>query len=789
LTSFQFLLHLTGGKEILLDTEETFFEETTLDKIESSTEKIFDKLNPEQAKAVKCLEGPLLIMAGAGSGKTRVLTCRMANLLAHGVPAWNILAITFTNKAAREMKTRAENMIGEIAQNVWISTFHSFCARVLRREIEVTGKYRSNFVIYDAHDSQVLIKNCVTELGLAADRFANVSNTISAAKNNLMDAAQFSEYISKKIDSSDYDRYVAAIYQKYEKKLIANNALDFDDLILVMVNIFRDYEDIREKYQDKYRYILVDEYQDTNTAQYMLTKYLAAKYQNICVVGDADQSIYGWRGADMRNILNFENDYPNTTTIVLEQNYRSTQQILNAANAVIQKNINRKEKNLWTENPEGDKVKFIHCMSDKSEAAFVSKTIQRLVTKENYSYDDIAILYRTNAQSRILEERFIQSEIPYVIIGGLKFYDRKEVKDILAYLRLIYNPRDNVSLQRIVNVPKRGIGNTNINKLADFANLNGMSLFEVIANSKILDEAASLTSRAKHGLHDFVAMIMSFVESHKNMTVAKLVQAVIDETGYIEALKKNSNDKIETTSRIENLSAFVNSAEEFTENNQNATLEDFLNHIALIADADAKEIKSDPRVPMMTIHSAKGLEFPIVFVTGMEEGLLPHANSSLEQALVEEERRTCYVAMTRAKKDLYLTAACERKTFGKIYPSSLSRFIKEIPSEYLKILSEKSNLDSGRQRMSQAMIGIAPQNYPHRKVYAAPTANRDAKVVTLSDKPKVHIDWKVGDQVQHRKWGIGTVMEVDQDLLKIVFSNPEIGEKNLRASKAPIEKI
>ena len=773
----------------MLDTEETIFEETSLEEIGTSTEKIFDKLNPEQTKAVKCLEGPLLIMAGAGSGKTRVLTCRMANLLAHGVSAWNILAITFTNKAAKEMKTRAEKMIGSVAQNVWIGTFHSFCARMLRREIEVTGKYRSNFVIYDASDSQILLRNCVAELGLAYDRFTTVASTISTAKNNLMNAAAYKEFVYQKETVSDYDKHVIAIYEKYEKKLIENNALDFDDLIFVMVELLREHADVREKLQNKFKYILIDEYQDTNKAQYKLTKYLAEKYKNICVVGDADQSIYGWRGANMENILNFEDDYPEATTIILEQNYRSTKQILNAANSVIQRNFNRKKKNLWTENATGDRVKMVHCMTDKSEAAFVAKEIQRLVAKKHIRYNEIAILYRTNAQSRMFEERFIQAEIPYRVVGGLKFYDRKEIKDILAYLRLIFNPRDNVSFQRIINVPRRGIGGINLNRLIDFSREQEISLFELTADRELLSQVPNLSAKIRQILLDFAAMIISFAESAKNVSVQDLIKSVMEESGYMKSLEENeTGDRIDNQARIENLGSFVNSAAEFSSVNPNATLEDFLNHVALISDADIQDDKEDLRVSMMTIHSAKGLEFPVVFVTGLEEGILPHANSSGQNEL-EEERRAFYVAMTRAKQDLYLTMACSRKNFGKIYDQTLSRFAKEIPETYMQTFSEKNTGNTDQRRMSQAMIGIAPQNYPHRKVYTTPTAYRDAKITTLSDKPKVKIDWKVGDQATHRKWGLGTVMEVDGDSVKIVFANPEIGEKNLRASVAPIEKV
>jgi len=782
-----FVLCYIGGI-FLFDNDETYFEETNFSESErDAQEKIFAGLNPQQVEAVNCLQGPLLIMAGAGSGKTKVLTCRMANLLAHGVSPYRILAITFTNKAAREMKSRAEKMIGEVAKNVFISTFHSFCARILRREIEVTGKYQRNFVIYDSSDSQSIIKECIRQLNLENDRFFNGAvNKISGAKNQLMDAKSYRAFISQKPDASPYDKFVVQIYELYEKKLLENNALDFDDLIFIMVKILRDFDEVREKYQEKFQYILVDEYQDTNMAQYMLTKYLAAKSKNICVVGDADQSIYGWRGADMRNILNFEEDYPDAKVIKLEQNYRSTKQILGAANAVIKKNINRKEKVLWTENPDGEKVKFIRCITDKTEAAFVAREIKRLIEKENFRYNDIAILYRTNAQSRILEERFMQTEIPYAIIGGFKFYERKEIKDIMAYLRLIFNPRDNVSLQRIINVPRRGLGPVNMQRIVAFSNEIDKSIFEIIVDNHLLESVPNLSPKVKQSLHDFAAMIMSFHESQKNFKLKDLIYSVMKESGYLRSLNEaEDGDKEENQSRIENLSSFVNSAEEFNEINQDATLEDFLNHVALISDIDSLEDdENNSRVSMMTIHSAKGLEFPIVFVTGMEEGILPHANSSMDFDSLEEERRACYVALTRAEKKLYLTASCERKTFGKTYYATNSRFVKEI-SEGCDCMVEYSEKHGSQNQSTSKTYETNPQNYPHRKVYSAPTAHRDAKITVASGKPREKIDWQVGDQAKHRKWGVGTIMEVDGDSIKVVFSNPEVGEKNLKASIAP----
>ena len=454
-----------------MNLEQNFFDTT----------EIFKDLNAEQREAVNCIEGPLLIMAGAGSGKTRVLTYRIANLIAQGISPWNILAITFTNKAANEMKSRAEKLIGEPAKDIWLSTFHSFCARILRREIEITGKFNRNFAIFNAGDTKSLVKQCVAELNLGESVFDNVNLTISDFKNNLIDPEHCKEVLF--YENTTRKANVQAIYKLYQKKLQENNALDFDDLIFMMVKIFKKYPDVLAKYQERFQYISIDEYQDTNVAQYVLTKLLAAKYKNLCVVGDADQSIYGWRGADMRNILNFERDYPGARVIKLEQNYRSTKTILNAANEVIRHNIDRKPKNLWTQNERGDKIIFANCDNDKQEAATVAGEIRRLVAQEHFRYNDIAILYRTNAQSRLFEERFMQEGIPYIIIGGLKFYDRKEIKDLVAYLHVIANPRDDLHLRRIINVPARGLGSTNVAKLAEFATWQRLSIFEVVPDS------------------------------------------------------------------------------------------------------------------------------------------------------------------------------------------------------------------------------------------------------------------------------------------------------------------
>ena len=753
--------------------------------LEDYQENLLKDLNPQQAEAAATLEGPVLIMAGAGSGKTRALTYRIANLLAHKIPPWQILAITFTNKAAGEMKSRAEKLIGAQAKKVWLSTFHSFCARLLRREIDVTGKHNSNYIIYDSGDSAAVIRECLKELNLDEERFSNIAPKISDAKNNLLDAANFRELILLKNEVSDFEKNLIKVYELYERKLLDNNALDFDDLIFISVKILQDHPDILEKYQERFRYILIDEYQDTNMAQYTLTKLLAAKYKNICVVGDADQSIYGWRGADMRNILKFEEDYPQAKVILLEQNYRSTKQILAAANGVIKHNVNRKEKNLWTENSNGEKVQFIHCVSDKSEAAFVAREIRRLVTAENFLYKDIAILYRTNAQSRVLEEKFMQLEIPYVIIGGLKFYERKEIKDILAYLRLIVNHNDNMSLLRIINVPRRGFGPINIARLSEFAAQYEISIFDAISNEDTLQRVPQLSPRIRQRLRDFSAMIISLgaLQVHKNLP--DFIQDVLEETGYMKMLTESEDaQKPEVISRVENLSAFVGGAVEFANSNEEPTLDNFLNHVALLTDLDEVD-ETESRVSLMTIHSAKGLEFPAVFLTGAEEGLLPYVSAMADSDRLEEERRLCYVAMTRAQKKLYITAAEERKNFGRSYESKVSSFIQEIPRDAIVGFSEKNSTSEVSHQITTASKRNTESKSTTVLNVTLPEKTYTPKIPERSPK----IDWKTGDQVNHKKWGLGTVINYSGGYLKINFANPEIGEKVLKAIAAPIEKV
>lgn len=741
-----------------------------------NTEKLLADLNPKQQEAVNCLDGALLIMAGAGSGKTRVLTYRIANLIAHGISPWNILAITFTNKAANEMKTRAMDLIGAPAREVVLSTFHSFCARLLRREIEITGRFTRNFTIFDASDSKALVKQCVSELNLSGEIFDNAHNKISDLKNELINPAQFKEKITYG-ENYFYDVNIAQIYELYQKKLQENNALDFDDLIFMTVKIFQDFPDILDKYQERFRYISIDEYQDTNAAQYILTNLLASKYRNLCVVGDADQSIYGWRGADIRNILNFERDYPEARVILLEQNYRSTKNILRAANEIIQNNIDRKPKDLWTQNESGEKIKFFVLETDLVEAFAVSKEIKKLVESENFSYNDIAILYRTNSQSRMFEERFMRDEIPYVIVGGLKFYDRKEIKDIIAYLHVIANPRDDVHLKRIINVPKRGIGSTNLNRIINFAASQNYSILEVVSDKQLLKQVTELSPKFRASIKEFAAIIMSLTEAAKNLPVDKLINVVLEESGYMQMLRESSEDgKAESVSREENLGAFVDSAKEFVEMNPEGTLEDFLNHVALITDLDKMD-EGDSRVKLMTVHAAKGLEFPVVFVVGMEDGLFPHSNSLSDREKLEEERRACYVALTRAETKLYITAAEKRMFFGKKYLQKISRFVEEIPDDCVVSYGVKS-------KPPQKSIVL-------KSTYKPPTAHRPAqssqKPVEKNSSPPVSL--QVGDMVNHKLWGLGTVMEVSGTTLTISFSNPEVGVKKLSKKAAPINKV
>lgn len=748
---------------------------------------IYDGLNPAQAQAVAHTDGPLLIMAGAGSGKTKVLTCKIAALLEKGISPYNILAITFTNKAATEMRQRVDNMIGEKAKYVWLSTFHSFCARFLRFEIEALGIYKKNFVIYDTADAQTLIKNCLKELNLDEKQYAPyaVQSTISNAKNMMLSPEEFAR------DAGDFfARKVAEIYDVYQQHLLENNALDFDDLLMLAVKVLKEHSDVREKYQDRFQYILVDEYQDTNGAQYQLTTLLAGKYRNLCVVGDADQSIYGWRGADIRNIMDFEKDYPEAAVIKLEQNYRSTKTILNAANSVIEHNIDRKPKELWTNNPQGEKIIHYTASDERDEADFITREAVKQKTLFNASYGDMAVLYRTNAQSRALEEGFMHAGVPYTMVGGLKFYDRKEIKDILAYLRLIYNPEDTVSLMRIINVPKRSLGAVTMNKLAEFADMYNMNLFDAVS----APETAPITPKAKHALTAFAEFIMEMSNLSMQISVHELIEKVMEKSGYVAELEKEN--KIENQTRLENMQEFLSVAKNFEATSEEPTLENFLSTVSLVSDIDNADIEGDS-VTLMTMHSAKGLEFPIVFLAGMEEGLFPHARTLMNEAEIEEERRTCYVGITRAERKLYITNAQRRMIFGRGVSYEPSRFISEIPIQYLEEKEAKRTMSfSDGFKGHYGSYKSTNSNYSTGGIFGktAPLSINDrAKAVKPAGnavRPDLSVKWKVGDKAKHAKWGIGTIVSVkgsgEEVELKIAF--PGEGIKALMQKYAPITK-
>jgi DNA helicase II / ATP-dependent DNA helicase PcrA len=728
------------------------------------SEKLLANLNKEQQAAVKTTEGPLLIMAGAGSGKTRVLTHRIAYLIAEKhVAPWNILAITFTNKAAREMKERVQALLGGAAEEVWISTFHSMCVRILRRDIDRIGINR-NFSILDTTDQLSVIKNILKEKNIDPKKFEprTILGTISSAKNELLTPEKFA-----KRASSYYEKIVSDVYEEYQQRLLRNHSLDFDDLIMTTIQLFERVPEVLEYYQYKFQYIHIDEYQDTNHAQYMLVKMLAARFQNICVVGDADQSIYRWRGADIQNILSFERDYPNAKVILLEQNYRSTKRILQAANEVIENNINRKPKRLWTENPEGKKIVYYEAMNEADEAQFVAGKIKEYVDGGKRRYSDFAILYRTNAQSRIIEEVFLKSNIPYQIVGGLKFYDRKEIKDILAYLRVIANPNDDISLLRIINVPKRGVGASSLDKIVRYASENELSIFEALAEL----EHIGLSARIAASLLEFRRQLEQWAQLQEYVSVTELVEEVLDKSGYREMLK--AENTLEAQSRLENIDEFLSVTKHFENVSEDKSLIAFLTDLALISDIDQLNEangNSEDSVVLMTLHSAKGLEFPVVFLIGMEEGIFPHNRSLDDEDEMEEERRLAYVGITRAEEELFLTSAQMRTLFGNIHVNPVSRFIREIPEELMEMINRRT-LHAAASQAKQTGF---------RTTMASGAAGGGTTV------------WKVGDKADHKKWGIGTVVSVrgegeDQEL-DIAFPSP-IGIKRLLAKFAPITKV
>jgi DNA helicase-2/ATP-dependent DNA helicase PcrA len=729
---------------------------------------IYQDLNAPQQEAVLQTEGPLLVLAGAGSGKTRVLTHRIAHLITKGVPPWQILAVTFTNKAAAEMKERVEHLVGEqVVRHMWISTFHTACVRILRQEIDHLG-FNKNFVIFDSQDQLSIIKNIIKELNIDDKNFQPkaVLGAISAAKNQLVDVNEYSR------QAADFwARRVAEVFKRYQAKLQANNGLDFDDLIMMTVRLFREAPEVLAKYQDKFHYIMIDEYQDTNHAQFLLVNLLAVKYRNLCVVGDDDQSIYSFRCADIRNILEFERDFPEVKIIKLEQNYRSTKNILQVANEIIKNNRGRRPKRLWTENQEGELIRIYRAADDREEAGFVVREIMRLVREQGCRYQDFALLYRTNAQSRSFEEALVQQGLPYRVIGGLRFYERKEIKDVLAYLRFVFNPADRISLARIINVPKRGIGEAAWKRFAYFLDDNGYSVLEGFER---LAEVPSLTARALKPLTAFYTVAQGWLALKATATISELAQAIIEQSGYRQELK--AENTLEAQGRLENLDEFLNLVAEFEINSDDRSLAAFLETVALVADIDNYETQSDAIV-MMTLHSAKGLEFPVVFLVGLEEGIFPHSRSLLENSELEEERRLCYVGVTRARQQLYITHAGMRLLYGNYQESVPSRFLLEIPKTAVRNLNERP-----------------------KRVVAKPPLTRlnEDSPTAIADNPKPSVTGNVspetlfvGCKVRHVKWGIGTIVakEGNGDSTQVKVAFPGLGVKTLMLSYANLEAL
>jgi len=711
--------------------------------------EILKNLNQAQKKAVEHYKGPELVLAGAGSGKTRVLTRRIGYLINHyGVSPYNILAVTFTNKAANEMKERVKDMVGGVNRSLWVSTFHSFCVRILRREAEKLG-YNKNFVIFDSLDQRKLVKEVLKSKNLDPKKTKprSVLNKISNAKNELKTPEQMSA-----ISGSFFDKTAADIYEEYQKRLKENNAMDFDDLIQQTVILFEEFPLVLEHYQERFKYILVDEYQDVNHAQYQLVNLLAERYRNVCVVGDPDQGIYGFRGADIRNILNFEDDYPDVKTIRLEQNYRSKGNILKAAQAVIKNNASRKEKELWTDQGEGPKLELYEAKDEKEEADFVCRTAKELTKEVDLTYDDLAVLYRTNSQSRAFEDMLMKYGIPYQIVGGVRFYERKEIKDIMAYLRLIYNPADDISFLRIINRPKRGIGAGTLGKVQDFAEANGLDLYEAALKSKA--NPALSGTYAKRVLH-FTEIIEELRAEQEEIALARLTEKLLDKSGYRHNLEEEKTAEAEN--RLENIEELFSVINEYMKNSDNNTLAGFLEEVTLMADIDSMD-KEQSVLTLMTVHSAKGLEFPVVFLVGMEDGIFPHSNSMFEQKGMEEERRLCYVGMTRAEERLYLSRAQVRLRFGERKMNPPSQFIEEIPSELL------SGAEDTRSDM--------------------------AKEESLINDDNSGTDYAIGQKIVHPRWGIGIILSIRGDKnpeLKIAFEEGKT--RNLLAEFAPIQKV
>ncbi len=747
--------------------------------------ELLSGLNEQQKQAVLTTEGPLLVLAGAGSGKTTVLTRRVAYILEQKLAKpWQILAITFTNKAAAEMKERIAALVPDSSDDMWIRTFHSCCVRILRRDISAIG-YKSEFTIYDSNDQKRIIKDCLKACGLNEDNFPvkSVISRISDCKNRDISPDEF----ERNSESNYRDRQYARLYRAYEKTLKDSNALDFDDLILKTVQLFKTCPDVLEYYQNKFRYILVDEYQDTNGCQYKLVEMLAKSHRNICVVGDDDQSIYKFRGADIGNILNFEKHFEEAKVIKLEQNYRSTQNILTAANSVIANNRNRKSKKLWTDSGDGDKI-VLRAMNDQvSEAVYVNNQIEQMVSKQGYKYSDFAILYRTNAQTRAFEENLT---CPYRILAGLRFYDRKEIKDILSYLRVLFNPADDQNLMRIINVPKRGIGDSTVAKLQAFSSTVGKSMFEIITDGSY----AEAFGKANSKITEFANMIKSLREKVNTVSVTELIEELLTSTGYVSRLLLESPPD-EAVSRIENVEEFKSKAREYEEKVPNPTFEGFLDNISLVSDVDNYDDKQNA-VVLMTLHSAKGLEFPVVFMCGMEMGLFPSFMSEMEDDGIEEERRLCYVGITRARKKLYLTYAKQRTLYGKTEARMVSRFVSEIPDEYLdKEVKRQSGFNTlysvshapRTTTLPSFSFAGSSSRVSKPSVDSIPGVSRGFEMKSASSDLEI----KKGDRVNHKKFGDGLVLSVTPSGgdFQLEISFDKVGTRTLMASFAKLTKI
>ena len=706
----------------------------------------FDKsyvheLNPSQREAVEHTGGPLLIVAGAGSGKTRVLTYRIAHLVrSRGVSPWDVLAITFTNKAANEMKERVHRLVGVAARDMMIGTFHSACARILRREIEPLG-FTSRFSIYDEMDAVRLISECVDDLGVDRRNYnpRALKATISAAKSEMVDCDSYAQGVGNL-----WEEVTAQVYTRYQERLRINDALDFDDLLLVTLSLFDLYPGVLERYQERYRHVLVDEYQDTNVVQYNLVRLVAGRHRNLCVVGDDDQGIYSWRGADIRNILEFEKDYPDARVIKLEQNYRSTRTILDAAGAVISNNDERKPKTLWTDNAKGARIRYFMARDEHGEAALVASEVSRMIESEGARASDSAVFYRTHAQSRVIEELLIRDGIPYRVFGGTRFYERREIKDIVAYLRVIANPRDSVSLRRIINIPARGIGKTSLGCVEDHAAVNGMSLFDALKDA---DDVNLLQPAARRKVKEFVGLLGELSNFAGENEVDALIEEVWSRTGYMAELEAEKT--IEAESRVENLHELLSVVSDFKAEYGAVTLDDFLERVSLVNETDALD-ESGGYVSLMTLHNAKGLEFPVVFMVGMEEGIFPHSRSMDSASELEEERRLCYVGMTRARELLYVTHASARSFRGVLSANPISRFLVEIPDRYVEAVEYDE---------------------------AAP-------------EPGELMELAAGQKVMHAKWGEGVVLEVCHmtNDCEVAVEFPVVGVKRLLLSFAPLER-